>query len=184
MDQYRRNKGDVFYGLFFFSSLLGSFFCCDWHQSGLPSYATVTIDINRGQVEPTPIALLLSGSSPEENALAVDLVKVMAADLERSGLFCRLIHGRFFSVQLISTIFPALKIGVSLMQVRAVANPRARHVSCVLSCLGCFSGQQLVGKAFADRKHWRRVAHVSADEIYKRLTGETGYFDTRIVYVA
>ena len=32
--------------------------------------------------------------------------------------------------------------------------------------------------------NWRRVAHIIADKIYERLTGEEGYFDTRIIYVA
>ena len=31
--------------------------------------------------------------------------------------------------------------------------------------------------------NWRRVAHIIADAIYERLTGEKGYFDTRIVFV-
>ena len=30
----------------------------------------------------------------------------------------------------------------------------------------------------------RRVAHIISDKIYERLTGEEGYFDTRIIYVA
>src|SRR5207253_2901788 len=34
------------------------------------------------------------------------------------------------------------------------------------------------------RQNWRRIAHIIADEIYKRITGEDGYFDTRIVYIA
>jgi TolB protein len=34
------------------------------------------------------------------------------------------------------------------------------------------------------RNNWRRVAHIIADAIYKRITGEEGYFDSRIVYVA
>ena len=35
-----------------------------------------------------------------------------------------------------------------------------------------------------DSRFWRRIAHIAADEIYKRLTGEEGYFDTRIVYIS
>ena len=47
-----------------------------------------------------------------------------------------------------------------------------------------FAGQQLVGEQFfANQENWRRVAHIIADAIYERLTGEKGYFDTRIVFV-
>ena len=47
-----------------------------------------------------------------------------------------------------------------------------------------FAGNQLVGMRFeaADAK-WRQVAHKIADEVYERMTGEGGYFDTRIAYV-
>ena len=45
--------------------------------------------------------------------------------------------------------------------------------------------QQLAGFAYTTTKqNWRRIAHIIADEIYKRITGEDGYFDTRIVYIA
>ena len=32
--------------------------------------------------------------------------------------------------------------------------------------------------------NWRRIGHIISDKIYERLTGEKGYFDTRIIYVA
>ena len=48
-----------------------------------------------------------------------------------------------------------------------------------------FAETQMTGLAyFTTPSNWRRVAHIIADVIYKRLTGEEGYFDTRIVYVA
>ena len=44
---------------------------------------------------------------------------------------------------------------------------------------------QLQGQSFTTTKeNWRRLAHMIADNIYERLTGEKGYFDTRIVYVS
>ena len=48
-----------------------------------------------------------------------------------------------------------------------------------------FAEQQMAGLAyFTAPDNWRRIAHIIADAIYKRITGEDGYFDTRIVYVA
>ena len=48
-----------------------------------------------------------------------------------------------------------------------------------------FGGQQMEGQAYTTQpENWRRVAHIIADAIYTAVTGETGYFDTRIVYIA
>ena len=47
-----------------------------------------------------------------------------------------------------------------------------------------FAGQQMAGQQFfTSPDNWRRVAHIIADAIYERLTGEKGYFDTRVVFV-
>ena len=47
-----------------------------------------------------------------------------------------------------------------------------------------FAGEQLIGEQFfANKANSRRVAHIIADAIYERLTGEKGYFDTRIVFI-
>ena len=43
----------------------------------------------------------------------------------------------------------------------------------------------MVALAFSTTpNNWRRVAHIISDKIYQRLTGEEGYFDTRIIYVS
>lgn len=48
-----------------------------------------------------------------------------------------------------------------------------------------FSQKQLIGTAYmTNADNWRRIAHIISDEIYKRLTGEDGYFDSRIVYIS
>ena len=47
-----------------------------------------------------------------------------------------------------------------------------------------FAGQQLVGQQyFTTPENWRRIAHIISDAIYERLTGEKGYFDTRVVFI-
>ena len=48
-----------------------------------------------------------------------------------------------------------------------------------------YAEQQITGLQFyTTPENWRRVAHIIADAIYERLTGEKGYFDTRIVHVS
>src|SRR5262249_40555449 len=48
-----------------------------------------------------------------------------------------------------------------------------------------YSGQQLLGLQFSSTpENWRRIAHKISDAVYERLTGEKGYFDTRIVFVS
>ena len=49
-----------------------------------------------------------------------------------------------------------------------------------------FAGQEL-GKGLqlaGTRAGWRRMAHKVADQVYTRITGEGGYFDSRVVYVS
>ena len=47
------------------------------------------------------------------------------------------------------------------------------------------SGKQLSGKSFNfEVGSWRRAAHVMADHIYSRVTGDSGHFDTKIVYLS
>src|SRR4029079_12794802 len=47
-----------------------------------------------------------------------------------------------------------------------------------------FAGQQLDGKQyFSTQDNWRRIGHIISDAIYERLTGEKGYFDSRVVFV-
>ena len=47
-----------------------------------------------------------------------------------------------------------------------------------------FAGQQLHGQQYTTTPdNWRRIAHIISDAIYERLTGEKGYFDSRVVFV-
>ena len=47
------------------------------------------------------------------------------------------------------------------------------------------AAKEMIALAFTTvPTNWRRVAHIISDKVYKRLTGEEGYFDTRIIYVS
>jgi TolB protein len=152
--------------------------------------AEPVIDITRGNVQPMPIAIPdFYAANPSDAQVGSDVAHVVSADLERSGLFApidpkafiqdaaSLQQGpRFQDWKLINA--QALVSGLALSQGNGQINVQFR-------LWDVFGAQQMAGFQYtAAATNWRRVAHKIADEIYKRITGEDGYFDTRIVYIS
>jgi TolB protein len=152
--------------------------------------ADLTIDVTKGNAQPMPIAISpLSGGAPDEVQLGNDIASVVSADLERSGLFKPIDRKafiqspdslqqnvRFADWKLINA--QALVTG----KVEKVPDGRARVE---FRLWDVYAEQQMVGRAYtAAPAGWRAIAHKIADDIYQRLTGEDGYFSTRIIYVA
>jgi TolB protein len=152
--------------------------------------AVVQIDITRGVNEPLPIALpALAGTSGAESQLGADVMRVVSADLERSGLFAPINPRAFIEQITASTRFPRFpdwrQINAQALVTGVVTPAGGGRVTLTFRLWDVFAQQQISGKEFTtDMQNWRRVSHLIADEIYKRLTGEDGYFDSRIVYVA
>lgn len=152
--------------------------------------AQLRVDITRGVVEPIPIAILpFNGDSPEASRIGRDISQVVRADLERSGLFRPVDSRAFESGQPPIDAMPQF---VDWRQLNAQALVVGRTVSLPDGKLrvefrlwDVFAEQQMEGVGYTTpASNWRRIAHVIADAIYKRITGEDGYFDTRIVYIA
>lgn len=152
--------------------------------------AELRIDITKGVVEPIPIALIdMVGPSGEPSQYGANISRVIAENLERSGLFKPIDRKAF--IQKGRDIKTLPRFGdwrvinaQALIQVRAyIVNDGRLRVEFRL--WDVLAEQQMVGLAyFTIPDKWRRVAHIIADQIYKRLTGESGYFDTRIVYIS
>ena len=131
----------------------------------------------------------LSGRAATAPRSARDIAGVVSADLERSGLF-RPLDPRSF-IQNVSTGGSPPRFG-DWRQINAQAlvtgSSRRRPTAgsrVEFRLWDVFAEQQLAGFAYTTtQQNWRRIAHIIADEIYKRITGEDGYFDTRIVYIA
>jgi len=156
-----------------------------------PAAADLTIDIGTGQIEPMPIAVTEFRAKEEGEAarLGQDITRVVTADLERSGLF-RPINPQAFIQSLpsldIQPRFSDWRVigGQALVQGAVLVQPDG-SLRTEFRLWDVLGEAQLVGRAYeAPPANWRRVAHIIADAIYKRITGEEGYFDTRVVYVA
>ena len=110
-------------------------------------------------------------------------------NLKRSGLFAPIDPAAY--IEKITNIDALPRFRRLARDQRAGAGHRAR--SRARATAGCrtefrlwdvFGGQQLAGQQyFTTPENWRRIAHIISDAIYERLTGEKGYFDTRIVFV-
>lgn len=146
--------------------------------------AQLKVDITRGVREPMPIALpALAGSEMGRN-----IMQVVAADLERSGLFRPISESAFIERNIGGNAIPTF---ASWRQIKAqglVTGSVAKNGSrlrVAFRLWDVLGESQMTGKEYnTTTQNWRRTAHIMADEIYKRLVGEEGYFDTRIVYVA
>ncbi|MGH6961428.1 MAG: Tol-Pal system beta propeller repeat protein TolB, partial [Dongiaceae bacterium] len=147
--------------------------------------AELRIDITRGQIEPVPIAV----SDFFGNQVGVDIAAIVAADLERSGLFRPIDKGAFIqtpeSLQAVPRFADWRVINAQALVSGSVQPQADGRLRVEFRLWDVFAEQQMTGLALtAPADSWRRIAHRAADAIYTRLTGEAGYFDSRIVYIA
>ncbi|TCD15436.1 Tol-Pal system beta propeller repeat protein TolB [Oricola cellulosilytica] len=151
-----------------------------------PARALVEIDINQGNVEPLPIAITDFLSS---DTIGSEIAGVIAADLKRSGLFAPVDRGAFIERVSNPDVAPRFEdwrvINAQALVTGRVVEEGGGRLRAEFRLWDTFAGEQMLGEQFfTTRENWRRVAHIIADAIYERLTGEKGYFDTRIVFVA
>ncbi len=152
----------------------------------LATRAEVVVDVTKGNVEPLPIAItdFLAGGD-----LGAKISGVVAADLKRSGLFAPIDQGAFIEKISNPDVSPRFEdwkvINAQALVTGRVTQEGDGRLRAEYRLWDTFAGQQLDGQQFyANPDNWRRIAHIIADAIYERLTGEKGYFDTRIVFVS
>lgn len=158
-----------------------------------PAYAELEIDVIGATREPMPIAfpeMIDNTKSSQWFGTYADKIRdVVVADLDRSGLF-RIIDENSYIEDLTSinqkpifTDWQAIN-SHALVQSSVNENPDGK-LKVEFRLWDIVSESQLHGQSYTTSKdNWRRIAHVIADDIYERLTGEKGYFDTRIVYIS
>jgi len=146
--------------------------------------ADIEVNVNRGDVQPLPIALPAFGGGQ----VGADIAGVISANLQRSGLFRPLDPASFTERDLNTAVQPRFAAWKQI-NAQALVNGQVTVVGGRLQVdfrlWDVFAEQQLLGLQFASSpENWRRVAHKISDAVYERLTGEKGYFDTRVVFVA
>ena len=152
----------------------------------LPALADISIDVNQAAVQPLPIAIPSFGGLP----VGAEISGVVTADLDRSGLFRPLDPATFRAappdVSQAPASFDAWKaISAQALLVGQVSSGADGRLNVDFRLWDVYAGDQLLGlRLTATPDSWRTIAHQIADAVYEKLTGEKGYFDTRVVFVA
>ena len=148
-----------------------------------PARAEIEINVNKGDIKPLPIAIpALAGEH------GADIAGVITSNLERSGLFAPIDPKAFVDHDLDVALQPRFanwKAINSQALINGQVTVEQGRLKVDFRLWDVFSEQQLLGLQFTSTpENWRRVAHKISDAVYERLTGEKGYFDTRVVFVA
>jgi len=130
----------------------------------------------------------IGGGTTEIAGLGRDITGVIMSDLDRSGLFA-VIDQRAY-IEDLDTVNKRPKfadwrlINAQVLVVGEVRELGDGRIEVATRVWDVFSNEQLGAVAFkTPADNWRRAAHKVADFVYKSLTGEEGYFDTRVVFV-
>ncbi len=164
---------------------------------GLGSFALaqssgpLRIEITEGVIEPLPFAVPdFQAENNRSGEMARNIARVVAADLAGTGLFREIPSTAFisdvtnFSSPVQYTDWKA--INAQALITGAVAVGANGKLTVKFRVFDIFGQDQLgEGLQFAGSEgSWRRMAHKVADAVYSRITGESGYFDSRVVFVA
>jgi TolB protein len=145
--------------------------------------------IPEGDFAPLPIAIpnFVAGT-PGDTEVGVGVTQVITNNLKRSGLFAPIDPAAYIEKVINIDAAPQFQNwktinAQALVTGRMTRQPDGR-LKAEFRLWDVNTAQQLAGQQyFTSPEYWRRIAHIISDQIYERLTGEKGYFDSRVVFV-
>jgi TolB protein len=180
---FRLNRRQVIAGMASTGLLMGG------NVGGAFAQAPKRIIVPEGEFTPLPIAIpnFVAGT-PGDAEVGVGVSQVITNNLKRSGLFAPIDQAAH--IERITNIDTAPQFN-SWKQINAQALVTGRmtrqgdgRLKAEFRLWDVNTAQQLTGQQyFTSPEYWRRIAHIISDQIYERLTGEKGYFDSRVVFV-
>ena len=148
------------------------------------------IKINSGQLEPLPIAIAnFTGLDAKSSEIGRQISDVITNNLVSSGQFKAVESAAFIAPPTSPSVRPDFSdwtpLGIKALISGSAKAINENQMEIEFRLWDVIAETDLVGlRLSVDSNSWRRVAHIISDEIFQRLSGDTGYFDTRIVYVA
>jgi len=160
------------------------------------AYSLIEVDITRGNLDPLPIAVSPLHVDPQSDnyqetktkELGELISSVVEKNFRSTGLFNPLNKDAFVQKPDIAHLKPRFE-DWRLITAQALVTGKLlikdEKLKIEFRLWDIAANKEMIALAFTTTpSNWRRVAHIISDKIYERLTGETGYFDTRIIYVS
>jgi TolB protein len=156
----------------------------------------IKVDITRGNLDPLPIAVSPLHVDPNSQSLKDLKIKglgdkiseIIENNFKGTGLFNPLPKDAFVQNPDIAHLKPRFE-DWRLIKAQALVTGnilvKDDKLKIEFRLWDLTASKEIMALAFTTTpSNWRRVAHIISDKIYERLTGEDGYFDTRIIYVS
>jgi len=162
------------------------------------SHALIEVDITRGNLNPLPVAVspLFIDSTSENKiskelgnlSIGLEISTIIENNLKKTGLFNPLNQDAFIQKPDIAHLKPRFE-DWQLIKAQALITGKVEmlenNLRVEFRLWDILAGREMLALAFTTvPNNYRRVGHIITDKVYQRLTGEQGYFDTRIIYVA
>ncbi len=162
------------------------------------AHALIEVDITRGNLSPLPVAVSPLASDKKSLVEVEKILKikdigseislVVENNLKQTGLFNPLAKDAFLQKPDIAHFKPRFE-DWKLIKAQALITGKVEIINENLRVefrlWDVLAAKEMLAIAFTTvPTNWRRVGHIITDKVYERLTGEKGYFDTRIIYVA
>jgi TolB protein len=147
------------------------------------------VPIPEGDFVPLPIAIPnFTPGTPPDGEVSVGVTQVITKNLKRSGLFAPIDQAAYIEKTVNIGAVPQFEywrtIGAQALAIGRMTRQADGRLEARFRLWDVATGQQLIGQQyFTSPENWRRIAHIISDQVYTRLTGETGYFDSRVAFV-
>jgi TolB protein len=165
-------------------------FCAVALLAASPASAELHVTVDQANPQPLPIAIPdFAAPNAGDTAAGQNIAKVIRADLDRSGLFRNLDPKSFIEkapgINAAPTFANWRTIQAQALVAGQVQMQGDGRLRVDFRLWDVFGESQMLGQQyFTTPDNWRRIAHIISDAIYERITGEKGYFDTRIVFIS
>src|SRR5262245_54432256 len=153
------------------------------------AFAQKRVTITEGEFAPLPIALpnFVAGT-PADGEVGFGVTQVITNNLRRSVLFAPIDQAAYIEKTINIDAAPTFQnwktINAQALVTGRITRQNNGRVKAEFRLWDVNTGQQLAGQQYdTSAEYWRRIGHIISDKVYERLTGEKGYFDSRVVFV-